>query len=160
MLSLLSYIMNSCFKELFIFEKFIWFIVAIALLITNWVTVFHVFHCCRHLHHWSNVIEATKFGDSKFMFHLTKSRIIKEICMTDVEHLGRNNSIFYWHWPVRIAHQVGHHTGNSHSLISERLHQFIKRKLPVLEAFNILTTWESRKRAVEGYTNSGRVASM
>ena len=115
--------MNSCFKLLLIFEKFSWFIVAIALLITNWLTVFH---CCRCLHHWTNIIEATNFGDSKFMFHLTKSSITKELYITHMEHAGRNNSVIYWHWPVRIAYQIGHHTGYVQSLISESLYWFTK----------------------------------
>ena len=126
MLSLLSYIMNSCFKALFIFETFSWFIVAIILVITNWVTIFHVFHCCRCLHHWSNVIEATNFGDSKSMFHLPKSRIMKELCVIDMEHLGKNNSVIYWFWPVRIAHQVEHHKSYIQSLLSGRFHWFIQ----------------------------------
>ena len=34
-----------------------------------------------------------------------------------------------------------------------------KRELPVLKAFNILSTGELMKRAAEGYTDSGPIAS-
>ena len=44
----------------------------------------------------------------------------------NTEHPGRNNSVIYWRWPVRIAHQVGHHTCYIQSLLSGKFHQFIK----------------------------------
>ena len=98
----------------------------------------------------SNVIEATNFGDSKFMFHLPKSRIMKELCITHMEYPGRNSSVIYWCTTIRIAHQVGHHTGYIQSLISGRLSWFTKENYLYLRlsTYWALQSWGKRLQRV------------
>ena len=109
--------MNSCFKALFIFEMFSWFILAIILLITNWVNIFMYFTVVDICITETISLRQPTLGIQNLCF---KSTIM------NMEHPGRNNSIIYWRWPVRIVHQVGHHTGYIQSLLSGKFHQFIK----------------------------------